>query len=58
MSRKKKNYNIMVKKRVEKTREIWGCSDPSVIDGSTCCDGDCTFCSYKTIEIVKYIDYK
>ena len=44
MSRKRKNYNIMVKQPKEQT--VWGCSNPSVKDGSMCCDGNCFLCGY------------
>ena len=47
MSRKKKQYNIMVKQ--PKEIEIWGCSNPSVRDGTMMCDGDCSMCEYKYI---------
>ena len=47
MSRKKRQYNIMVKQ--PKEQEVWGCSNPSVRDGSMCCDGDCSMCGYKTV---------
>lgn len=47
MSRKKRQYNIMVKQPKEK--EVWDCSNPSVKDGSMCCDGDCSMCGYKYV---------
>ena len=47
MSRKKKIYNIMVKQPKEQV--IYGCSNPSVKDGSMCCDGNCSMCNYMYI---------
>ena len=43
----------MVRKPLEKTKEVWGCSHPSVVGGIMCCDGDCSLCSYRTVQIVK-----
>lgn len=48
MSRKKRQYNIMVK-HPPKEQEVWGCSNPSVRDGSMCCDGNCSMCGYKYV---------
>lgn len=53
MSRKKKNYGIMVKQPQEEVREIYGCSHPSVLNGSMCCDGNCEICYYKTVQLIK-----
>lgn len=47
MSRKKKDYGIMVKQ--PKVHTIYGCSNPYVKDGSMCCDGPCMYCEYQYI---------
>ena len=47
MSRKKKDYKIMVKQ--PKVHTIYGCSNPYVKDGSMHCDGNCQMCKYQTI---------
>ena len=36
-----------------KETEIWGCSHPSVKDGSMCCDGDCSMCQYKYVSEIR-----
>ena len=52
MSRKKKDYHIMVKQPY-KEEKIWGCNNPLVRAGHMCCDGDCSMCEYKTVETLK-----
>lgn len=52
MSSKGKKYHIMTPQ--PKLREIWGCSNPAVMDGSMCCDGDCWHCHYHyLVETIK-----
>lgn len=53
MSRKKKNYGIMVKQPQEKVIELYGCSHPSVLNGTMCCDGNCETCYYNTEQLIK-----
>lgn len=47
MSSKGKKYKKMVKQ--VKTQEFWGCSNPSVINKTLMCDGDCSKCGYKYV---------
>ena len=46
MSRKKRRYNIMVKKTEQPNYMIQACCKPDVMAGWTCCDGDCSRCEY------------
>jgi len=32
--------------------EVWGCNNPLVKDGTMMCDGNCSMCGYKYVEIV------
>ena len=50
MSRKKRDYGVMVRERQKKKILVHGCSHPQVIDGSMNCDGDCGHCEYQTVE--------
>ena len=47
MSRKKKDYGIMVKQ--PKEHIIYGCAHPDVKAGIMCCDGPCMYCEYQYI---------
>lgn len=38
-----------------KEQIIWGCSNPSVNDGSMMCDGVCEFCQYHYVAEKKKI---
>lgn len=44
MSSKGKKYKILTPQ--PKVHEVWGCSNPAVMDGSMKCDGNCWNCKY------------
>jgi len=50
MSKKKRDYGVMVKDRQKEKKLVYGCSHPWVKDGSMMCDGDCGNCEYQTVE--------
>ena len=55
MSRKKKEYNIMVKQPTEEI--VYGCRNKAVLNKIMFCDGDCNSCEYQII-VRKYKKFK